>query len=704
MKKINILSIVAFGFVSGLNAQAFFEFNNRHLSQSQLWNPGFMPQYKATLSVGQTYFGAQFVGATLNGLFGKEETPLQTVNRMVGENEKQLGIDLFHQSDLFHFGFRSKKSYFAINSTLVNEASVRMPKDLIGLAFLGNGGFIQNDANIDFSGNQLRSYVKNTFTYGRFLTNELSVGVNASLLNGITDFSMDQARFGIGTDTGTASIYSLRMQGAVSGKASLLGLNVDQALNDSNYDAQQSITDQLSQIQIGTNQGYAFGFGAVYRLNEKWRFSLAVQNLGSIVWNLGAQDLKMNASEWVWNGLDTSQTANLSDEIGQQLQDTFLSKFDLQGSTIPSYTTKLNPRYTLGVEFLLRPRTHIQAFGGYGFGMSGDKIFVSTTLHQELGEWVDLRVGYSLFDIDNPSHRLGLGLSLNLGPLQIFGSVNDVLGIVNYGTATATSGMFGVNINIGTRKDRDYDEVPDKRDSCFKTFGVISNDGCPYGFLGGSMNYDETEEEVIQETEQGPEENLPEPTISNAEELEPVEPVEPLFKNTPSKAPESKPIEKTEPVDSDSKSAMVAETASTETESKPSQEIAAAKTETRKKSKGKKEKVDNLGNTADNAITDSIAVASAPMESDSLKIFTDVEIQALKETGVLFDTAVVDLSKDSRPNDSKSSPKKVGKAEKESEVAPIIKEVTPIIQEVAPIKKKKSKANKSKDLEDLMNR
>jgi hypothetical protein len=182
-----------------------------------------MPQYKATLSVGQTYFGAQFVGATLNGLFGKEETPLQTVNRMVGENEKQLGIDLFHQSDLFHFGFRSKKSYFAINSTLINEASVRMPKDLIGLAFLGNGGFIQNDANIDFSGNQMRSYLKNTFTYGRFLTNELSVGVNASLINGITDFSMDQARFGIGTDTGTgtASIYSLRMQGAVSGRASL---------------------------------------------------------------------------------------------------------------------------------------------------------------------------------------------------------------------------------------------------------------------------------------------------------------------------------------------------------------------------------------------------------------------------------------------------------------------------------------------------
>jgi hypothetical protein len=48
-----------------------------------------------------------------------------------------------------------------------------------------------------------------------------------------------------------------------------------------------------------------------------------------------------------------------------------------------------------------------------------------------------------------------------------------------------------LNINIGTRKDRDGDGVRDKADSCYKTFGVMSNNGCPLGFLGGSMNYDE---------------------------------------------------------------------------------------------------------------------------------------------------------------------------------------------------------------------
>jgi hypothetical protein len=477
-----------------LNAQPFFEYNNRHLSQSHLWNPAFMPQYKATLSFGQTYFGANLVGSNLNNLFGSSETPLQTVSRMVRDEQKQLGLDLFHQTDLFHFGFRSKKSYFALNSTLVNEVAARIPKDLLGIAFLGNGAFIENDAQIDFSGNRFRNYLKNTFSYGRYITNELTVGVNASLINGIADFGLNRALIGIGTDTNTSSIYSLNLRGALEGRASLLGVDVDRMLNDSSYDANQAITDQLSQIGLGTNRGYAFGLGATYRLNESWRFSLSVQNLGSITWNLGAQEVIMNEANFRWNGLDS-----FGENVGSQLVDSLKNRFEITNRNINSYTTQLKPRYILGAEYFLLPRTQLQAVVGHGFGINGDKTFMSANIHQEIGEWIDLRVGYSFYDFSAPAHRLGLGLSLNLGPIQIFGSVNDILSIVSYGNATTASGMIGLNINIGCRKDRDYDDVPDKRDSCRKTFGVISNNGCPYGFLGESMN---NEDESASETEE----------------------------------------------------------------------------------------------------------------------------------------------------------------------------------------------------------
>jgi len=489
MKKNILLTIISLGILGSLNAQVFYEFNNRHLSQSQLWNPGFMPQYKATLSVGQTYFDARMVGTTLNGLFGNSETPLQTVTRMVGEEDKQLGIDLNQQSDVFHFGFRSKKSYFSVNSSLISETSIRIPKDLLGLAFLGNSAYIDKDADLDFSGNQFRSYLKNTFSYGRFITDKLSVGVNASLINGIMDFSMDQARFQVGTDTGTSTIYSLQLSGEMHGRASVLGVDLDKAVNDSTYDANKTALDQLGQIQLGTNQGKAFGFGAVYRLNEKWRFSAAVQNLGSIVWDLGAQEIHMNKSQWEWNGLDTSEIKNLDADFATRLQDTVLDKFGITGTEITPYTTKLNPRYTLGAEFFITPRTQVQAFGGYGYGSIGDKSFVSASVHQELGEWVDVRMGYSLYDFTDPNHRLSLGLSLNLGPLQIFGSVNDVLSIVNYGTTSVSSGMVGLNINIGRRKDKDYDEIPDSKDSCSASFGYFKNNGCPDAFVADAAKY-----------------------------------------------------------------------------------------------------------------------------------------------------------------------------------------------------------------------
>ena len=500
--KINIMQrlIIAFTFLSTslIKAQPFFDYNNRHLSQSHLWNPGFLPQYKVSLGFGLNE-NVSLVGGNLNSWFNSTETNTQTVARLINEKEKQIGIDNLTAINLFHFGFRSAKSYFSVNSSVINEASVRLPKDLLGLAFFGNGAFIENDAKIDFSGSRLRSYVQNTLSYGRQINNEWSAGVNVGIINGIADVGIYDGRFNIQTDTGVASIYQLGIEGQIDGKASLLGGDLERAITDSAYDLNQAIQDGMGNIGFGTNQGLNIGFGAVYRMNERLRFSGSVQNIGSITWNTGAQEIKMNPTTWVWNGLDTNQISNLNDGVIQQLQDTIQSKFDLQSGKINQYTTTLQPRYILGAEYFITPRTYLQLMGGYGFGIQGDRGFVGGTAHQEIDEFIDLRFSYSYYDFNNAAHRLGAGFSLNLGPIQIHASVQDVLGVASYGSSNSVTAMLGMNINIGTWKDRDNDMVPDKRDSCYKDYGVISNDGCPYGFLGGSMNYDEPEEDDITE-------------------------------------------------------------------------------------------------------------------------------------------------------------------------------------------------------------
>ncbi len=474
-----------------IQAQELFEINNRHFSQSHLNNPGFLPQYKLSLSSGRSSLGMGLSGFNLNSIFNSNESVEQTVKRLIYENDKQFGADFYSRSELFHFGYRSLKSYLSFNSSLIAEGSIRLPKDLLGLAFFGNSAYIGTDALIDFSGTEFQSYIQNTLSYGRNITNELSIGVNLSQLNGLTYMGFDKAYMLIGTDTGTSSIYSMEIAGELDGKASLVGGSIASAINDSSYDISKVIEQNLTNgfNPISSNRGFSAGFGAVYRLNERWRFSASAQNIGSIMWNYGVESVKMDRSTWVWNGLDTNQISDFNDNTLNNIVDTALSTFTVNSGQINSFERKLKPRYNLGVEFFLHPRTQVQLFGGFGYGVKGDKSFASASIHQELNEFLDLRVSYSYFDPTGiANHRVGLGMSFNLGPIQAFFALNDILAPINYGSATGISGMAGINLNIITWKDRDNDMTPDRRDSCRKVFGVLSNKGCPYGFLGESMN------------------------------------------------------------------------------------------------------------------------------------------------------------------------------------------------------------------------
>ncbi|MFM8994873.1 MAG: hypothetical protein ACKOI1_01335, partial [Bacteroidota bacterium] len=113
------------------------------------------------------------------------------------------------------------------------------------------------------------------------------------------------------------------------------------------------------------------------------------------------------------------------------------------------------------------------------------------------GEWVDLRLSYSLYDFNQAQHNVGVGVSLNLGPIQPWISINNISGLTAYDQSHFQSMRFGLNINIGTRKDSDGDGVRDKSDSCHLTFGARSNNGCELGYLGGKMNYDDIDTDSV---------------------------------------------------------------------------------------------------------------------------------------------------------------------------------------------------------------
>lgn len=526
-----------------LRAQNFFEYNNRHLPQSHTINPAFLPQYRFSLGLGYFSSGLDLTGGNLNSFFNSNETAIQTVSRLINEDEKQIGLDNTIQSNLFFAGFRTKKSYFSFNSSVHMEGSIRIPKDLFGLMFLGNGAYIERDANLDFAGTNFMAYNQNQFSYGRFINNKLSVGANIGVLNGIAHVGLNQARLGITTDTGTSSIYTIGVNGQMQGNASLFGVDFGKLSTDSSYreNIDQIIENNLNNFDFGSNRGYNFGVGFMYRPMEKLRISGSIQNMGYIKWKNAAQDFNMPGFSWTFNGLDTNQIDELgggNNDVLQGIADSLIDKLSVNSRSVESYTTNLKPRYILSAEYFITPRTQIQWIGGFGYGVKGDKTMNTLSINQELGEWVDIRGSFTL--VNAKATRVGLGMSLNLGPIQAFVNINDVLALTNYGSTQNISGMAGFNLNIGRWKDKDHDMVPDKRDSCRGKYGAISNNGCELGFLGTSMNYPEIDEmeeikpvnEVTEEEKNAPVPEL-EPTnikgatvIEGTEDFAPVEPVD----------------------------------------------------------------------------------------------------------------------------------------------------------------------------------
>lgn len=491
MKKFLLISAIAFGFSNLVYAQTGFEYNNRHLSQSNNLNPAFLPQYKLSLGFGNG-FEAYHPGFNVNTFFNAATDATTTIRNVINDPNVDLNMSLDNRIEIVHAGLKSKNSYVGFNLSNQTLGQINIPKDLLGMAMFGNQEYFGKRANFDMSGTELMMYNEAKFTYGRSFGNKLNLGFSYSMISGFAHANLKSAYTYLETDTNVNTIYQMKMGGGFDAQTSLMGLSIMKMLNDSTYDTQKVFEDGFLSNPLGFNKGSALGFGFVYRPNSQWRISGAMSNMGKITWDLGAESHKMADKPWIFTGLDTSITNDMKNvTIQDALLDSFAQAFENQSTKLVSYETKLYARYTLGLEYFFSPRTYVQMAFGSGYGVKGNKSFASVNMHKELAEWVDLRLGYSVYDFNNAQHNVSVAMSLNLGPIQPWFSINNISGIANYAQSHYQSVRFGLNINIGMRKDSDGDGVRDKADSCHLTFGARSNNGCELGYLGGKMNYDE---------------------------------------------------------------------------------------------------------------------------------------------------------------------------------------------------------------------
>ena len=103
---------------------------------------------------------------------------------------------------------------------------------------------------------------------------------------------------------------------------------------------------------------------------------------------------------------------------------------------------------------------------------------IALSYNQKVGKWLNASASYSAYN--RSYNNIGLGLSLNGGPIQLYVVSDNVLGIFFPHNTKNLHFHAGINLTFGRKPpDKDKDGVYDEKDICPDIPGPIKLNGCP---------------------------------------------------------------------------------------------------------------------------------------------------------------------------------------------------------------------------------
>ncbi|MBL4656498.1 MAG: OmpA family protein [Flavobacteriales bacterium] len=399
------------------------------------------------------------------------------------------------QVDILALGFTKGDNEFFFNVTEKAMARIRYPKDLMVLIWEGNGAFI--DKTIDLSGSALRltEYREYAFGMSRKFSDNLTIGAKAKVLGGFINFS---------TIVSKLELYTAPSTFELSGSSDLV--------INSSMDTTGEFPNNFFSLE---NFGLGLDVGATYKLSDKITVSGSIIDLGYIKWKRDAKNISNDLDGVTFRGNAINTFTDSSSAPFEEIGDSLQLTFDNQQTTSNAYKDGLIPRIYLGGKYQLNENNNAGLlFHGEYFKGS---FYPSLTLsyNYKLPRWVGASVSYSI--MNGSFFNLGLGLSLNLGPVQIYVVSDNVGGMFNMtsiNNKNAPDSVSKYNIIVPYKaktlhvrtgigltfkkfeKDKDKDGIIDKEDECPDTPGPKELNGCPDRDGDGTIDkYDECPDE-----------------------------------------------------------------------------------------------------------------------------------------------------------------------------------------------------------------
>lgn len=429
--KISYLYIYILLFSINLDAQLEHNlYNLDFVPQSQWINPAVKPKTKFHFGVGgmlNTSFPVSYhdiVEKKINDtLYINAQRLLSNLNT---NNHFQLAV-----SPDISFGFSLTKGYFQAGVRENISFNFSAPKDFFQFLIEGNGqastlGQFQNIGNFKINGTHYREF----FVGGSYQINpKWSFGLRVKYLVGYENIKTVKSDIAIKTDPST---YTITMKGDYEVLTSGL---------DSNLGDKYKSTSFFS----SGNSGFGLDAGAHYKFNDKIKFSASIIDLGFITWNENNKITKNKnpSATYEFSGIDLyNVVSNSQNNYLQNILDTMQKTFDFEETrTTNSYTSSLYSKIYLGADYQVSKRINIGAMSAFQLVNSALLPSLSVYGRANIFKVAQAQLNYQINQ--NSLANLGLGLALNLGPIQYYFTSDNILG-------SAFSPLSSKNISLRT--------------------------------------------------------------------------------------------------------------------------------------------------------------------------------------------------------------------------------------------------------------
>ncbi|REK47100.1 MAG: hypothetical protein DWQ48_13725 [Bacteroidetes bacterium] len=442
-------------------------------------NPAFIPESKI-------HIGIPFI-SHLSAYYGNNSFTYHDFYKVRSDDSVQIDIDnaiskmgkrnyisAGISTDILSIGYKLGPNFFHAGITEQLQFGFSFDKALIELLDKGNGPFIGTELDFGKTGFDASHYREYALGMSRQINEKFSAGFRIKHLYGMENFSSTTGSFGLYT---SPEDYSLIIPTEVIIHTSSLENSepgYDGIDSEDKSEKRKNIRNYLYKMD---NRGWGIDIGAQYVYNEKWKYGIALNNLGYIRWKSNVKNFRSEEGSYSFGGVDLKGFINDSTTNIQNVLDSLSGSFgtsensDHYSSVLPA-NLRLNASYNLNENSSISGLLHFEYFK--------ESLHPSLTFAYNLKATRNISLSTSWSYLNNSAFNFGAGVSANAGPVQFYLVSDNVYGTFLPLNTKSANVQAGFNLIFGRpKRDRDRDKVADKNDKCPDIPGLPALEGCP---------------------------------------------------------------------------------------------------------------------------------------------------------------------------------------------------------------------------------